>query len=120
MRVCACTGCSFCGGRCPRLSDSTRCDGCRKQKRRREDKRRPSARERGYDAKWERTRTAFLQAHPICGWHEGCLALATDVHHLDGQGPKGPRGHDHSNLLQLCHQHHSQITATEQKGGWNA
>jgi 5-methylcytosine-specific restriction protein A len=112
-RVCAEPG-------CPTLTEQTRCERHRKAKRRQEDKRRPNARQRGYDTQWSRFRAQFLRDHPICGWHQGCLAQATDVHHLDGQGPKGERGYDPSNCLQLCGPHHSMVTAREQRGGWNA
>jgi len=44
---------------------------------------------------------------------------ATDVDHIDGLGPNGPRGHDWSNLRALCHSHHSQRTARDQPGGWH-
>lgn len=81
---------------------------------------RPSARERGYDSGWECTRSAYLMVYPICQHPKGCIQPATDVHHLDGLGPRGPRGHDWANLQGLCHAHHSALTATEQPGGWNA
>lgn len=48
-----------------------------------------------------------------------CGAKATDVHHLDGKGPKGPRGHDHNNLESLCGECHKRLTAELQPGGWN-
>jgi 5-methylcytosine-specific restriction protein A len=105
---------------CPNLTTSTRCETHRKALRRKHDKRRPTARQRGYNAQWERTRRDYLTTFPICQWHEGCLSPAVDVHHIDGQGPKGERGHDWSNLMGLCHPHHSKVTATEQAGGWNA
>lgn len=105
---------------CPSLSESTRCPRHTKAKRRREDKRRPSARARGYDSRWERTAKAHRRAFPICQWPEGCLRRSEQTHHLDGNGPKGPRGHDWSNLQSLCAPHHAQVTATEQPGGWNA
>lgn len=108
--------------RCPELvpKGETYCSHHWKAKRRASDAKRGSSTERGYDARWRRTRQEYLASHPICEHRQGCIAPATDVHHLDGQGPKGKRGHDHSNLQALCHGHHSQITATEQKGGWNA
>jgi 5-methylcytosine-specific restriction protein A len=112
-RVCAEPG-------CPTLTEQTRCERHRKAKRRQEDKRRPNARQRGYDERWQRTRAAYLATFPICQHPDGCLISATDVHHLDGQGPLGERGHDWSNLQGLCHAHHSKVTATEQKAGWNA
>jgi 5-methylcytosine-specific restriction protein A len=80
---------------------------------------RPSARARGYDQRWEQTRASYLAAFPICQHKAGCLEPATQVHHLDGEGPKGERGHDWGNLQGLCHSHHSQLTATEQPGGFN-
>lgn len=64
----------------------------------------------GYNAKWRRTRAAYLLAHPLCQW-PGCTAAAVDVDHDDGLGPLGPRGHDWSNLRGYCHPHHSTKTA---------
>jgi 5-methylcytosine-specific restriction protein A len=102
---------------CPRLArKGAQCPKCVREQRRRIDQRRPGARERGYDARWERTRAAFLAEHPDC---ETCGAPATDVDHRDGQGPLGPRGHDFSNLRALCHSCHSERTARDQPGGWN-
>lgn len=42
------------------------------------DKKRPAARQRGYDSKWEEARKAFLAKHPHCFL---CAAPATIVHH---------------------------------------
>lgn len=105
---------------CPVLTDQTRCEPCRKKKRRAEDQRRPGARARGYNEHWARTRRDYLAAFPICQHEHGCLEQAVDVHHLDGQGPLGEHGHDWGNLQGLCKPHHSQITATSQPGGWAA
>jgi 5-methylcytosine-specific restriction protein A len=105
---------------CPTLVATGYCDQHTKERRRASDAKRPSASQRGYDAKWRRTRADYLRTHPICEDPEGCIAPATDVHHLDGLGPNGPRGHDHQNLESRCHSHHSQETAREQRGGWNA
>lgn len=80
---------------------------------------RPSARARGYDHRWQQTRQRYLAMFPQCQWHKGCISPATQVHHLDGEGPKGQRGHDFGNLQGLCAKHHSQTTAQEQPGGWN-
>ena len=81
---------------------------CREHKPRRE---RASSTERGYDARWQRTREAFLHICPVC---ERCGAKATDVHHVDGLGPRGPHGHDFGNLESLCHPCHSSHSAKEQ------
>lgn len=72
---------------------------------------RASASARGYDQHWRQTRGRYLKHHPACE-QPGCTLPATDVHHLDGQGPNGPHGHTWTNLQALCHRHHSQITAT--------
>ena len=103
---------------CNRLTDSTRCERCRKRKRRLDDKRRPTAAERGYDAAWRKTRAAYLKLHPYCEDESGCIEPADDVDHIDGQGPNGPRGHDPDNLRSLCHSHHSKRTARDQPGGF--
>lgn len=104
---------------CPELTESPRCEAHDRRARREREAGRPSATARGYDAEWRRTRAAFLQSHPICEDPEVCIEPATDVDHVDGLGPKGPRGHDPNNLRALCHSHHSRRTARDQPGGWN-
>jgi len=83
---------------------------------------RPSARQRGYTSRWEKFRAAFLAEHSRCeanvttefGWYgrgvHACGEPATEVDHIDGRGPFGPRGYDESNLQALCKRHHSQKT----------
>jgi 5-methylcytosine-specific restriction enzyme A len=103
----------------PHRAGSSLCPDCHTQKRRKQDRQRPTAAQRGYDAHWRRTRAAYLANHPRCE-QPGCGLPAVDVNHLDGLGPRGPRGHDFTNLEALCHPHHSQHTARAQPGGWNA
>ncbi|WP_082477264.1 HNH endonuclease signature motif containing protein [Rhizobium sp. Leaf371] len=43
------------------------------------DQQRPSARERGYDSKWDKERKAYLLAHPTCAT---CGEPATVVDHV--------------------------------------
>lgn len=45
--------------------------------------------------------------------------LAEDVHHRDGLGPDGPRGHKWDNLQALTHNHHATVTARQQPAGFN-
>jgi 5-methylcytosine-specific restriction protein A len=78
----------------------------------REPDTRPSSRQRGYGQEWERTRSIYLDRFPFCHYHN-CRQYAEHVHHLDGQGPKGPRGHDFTNLQGLCAPHHNKITGEE-------
>lgn len=120
---------AFCSGknrRCTgRATHRGLCDECYLAKQREYDEGRPSAAERGYDTAWRITRAAFLEDHPLCMSDEcGALPLwrrpeATDVDHIDGLGPLGPRGHDPTNLRALCHSCHSKRTARDQPGGWN-
>lgn len=107
---------------CGELVQGGKCEQHRTQARRETDARRPNFHARGYDRKWSETRAAYLDDHPHCECPE-CSALpiwrrprATDVDHLDGLGPKGPRGHDPSNLQALSHAHHSRITARHDGG----
>lgn len=97
---------------CPELVSRGRCETHRLELRAEQDARRESARDRGYDREWEQTRKDFLEEHPWCSWPT-CTRPAVDVHHLDGLGPLGPRGHDWGNLQGLCHGHHSQVTNRE-------
>lgn len=113
MAVCATPG-------CPTLVPRGHCDKHRKAKRRESDRRRPDATARGYDRKWKQTRKDYLRLHPLCEDESGCIEPATDVDHIDGQGPLGPKGHDFTNLRALCARHHSQRTARDQPGGWAA
>lgn len=100
---------------CPNLTDTTRCTTHHKAKRKASDRKRPNARRRGYGHRWQQTRARALTYMPTCQ----CGEPATDVHHLDGQGPNGPRGHDMLNLQTMCHSCHSKTTATAQPGGFN-
>jgi 5-methylcytosine-specific restriction protein A len=109
MKVCSTPGCPDLvpqgTGRCPTHTTQA-------------DRARGTATQRGYGHQWGRTRQAYLTAHPFCAV-QGCHTWATDVDHIDGLGPRGPRGHDWSNLRSLCHSHHSKRTAIDQPGGWN-
>jgi 5-methylcytosine-specific restriction protein A len=73
---------------------------------------RPSFRQRGYDARWDRLSKRFRRSHPTCP----CGQPSQVVHHLDGLGPTGPRGYDESNLQALCKQCHDRITGSEVGG----
>lgn len=90
---------------CPGLTTVRFCLRCRTKRRQlRQDETAP------YDTKqWRSCAKAFLRAHPGCAVLN-CSWPATEVHHIDGQGPNGPRGRDWTNLRALCKSHHSQIT----------
>lgn len=79
---------------------------------------RPSARKRGYDAAWERTRAAFVSAHPICSV-PGCGRPTTDVDHIELVRNRLDLRLSWSNLRAFCHAHHSAKTAAEDGGFGN-
>ncbi|WP_132805430.1 HNH endonuclease signature motif containing protein [Tepidamorphus gemmatus] len=74
-RICGCGHAVPSGARC---ACQLRRDAERKA---RHDAHRPTARQRGYDSKWDRERAAFLAAHPTCQ-RDGCTAPATVVDHI--------------------------------------
>lgn len=106
---------------CPVLTSGGRCEACKVAAR----VKRPKTAAKGYDARWQATRRAFLAANPYC-MCDDCMALpavmrpaATEVDHIDGLGPLGPRGHDWSNLRSMTKTHHARRTARDQPSGWN-
>lgn len=82
---------------------------------------------RGYStAAWQRARAAYLAEHPYCehtdydGYlriHIHCDDPATEVDHIDGLGPRSPRGTDPTNLKAYCHRHHSRRTGRDHPPG---
>lgn len=82
-----------------------------------------TAAQRGYDARWQRTRAAFL-AKPENLFCRRCGALATvaDHHPLSRRALLALRVPDpdaHHRLRPLCGPCHSQETGQNQPGGWN-
>ncbi len=60
---------------------------------------------------WRMIRARYLAEHDPCE-HEGCDAMATDVHHKIDRADGGTSAFD--NLEALCHSHHSKVTAERQ------
>lgn len=88
------------------------------QRRADADKRRPSARERGYTSKWDKARAAFLEAHPLCVHCEaaGRVEPATVVDHIVPHRGDLKLFWRRSNWQALCKPHHDRKTATEDGG----
>jgi 5-methylcytosine-specific restriction protein A len=107
---------------CPTLvATAGRCPECKAAA----SARRSPSKNRGRDSRWQRTSKAYLQANPLCECPE-CEALpmplrpaASEVDHIDGLGPLGPRGYDWTNLRSMTKACHSRATARNQPGGWN-
>ncbi len=69
------------------------------------DRRRGSARTRGYDRdSWEPARARYLSANPWCRW-PGCHRPANTVHHIIPLAQGGD--HNPLNLVGFCAPHHS-------------
>jgi 5-methylcytosine-specific restriction enzyme A len=104
FRICSKPGCPEVvegGGRCPehlRLARS------------RNDARRRTSVERGYDHRWYRIAERYRKRHPVCEY-EGCSLPSLHVHHRDGAGPLGDNSD--ANLQALCARHHNSLTARQ-------
>jgi 5-methylcytosine-specific restriction protein A len=109
---------------CPNPATSrSRCDLHHKAKRRTEDSRRPSSRERGHTPRWAAFRKQYLATNPYCRCDADdchgttpCLSDANNIDHIDGSGRNGPRAYDPTNLQPLCQSCHSRKTATHDGG----
>ena len=111
MQVCPTPG-------CPTLTPSGRCPACEAKAR----ASRPRHKDAGRGKDWSKASAAYLQTHPYCECEE-CSAkpqlqrdLATEVDHIDGLGPLGPRGFDPTNWQAMSKRHHSRKTARETWG----
>ena len=72
---------------------------------------------RRYNDAWPRIRKAFVAAHPLCEvcQREGRVTAAEEVHHIVPLAQGGT--HEDANLMALCKECHSRITARE-GGRW--
>ena len=75
------------------------------------DERRGSSAQRGYDARWQRLRVAFMAAHPLCALCEqrGRTTAATLVDHIQPINDGGAVL-DEDNLQSLCVECHAAKT----------
>lgn len=100
--------------RCPALipRGKTRCAACEREAELRDRTRRGSAHERGYDARWQKYRLAFLAAHPICVLceAEGRVEPATVVDHERAHKGDQQLFWDPNNHRPVCKPHHDART----------
>jgi 5-methylcytosine-specific restriction enzyme A len=112
---------TLCRGGCCRAVVGGYCDACKAKGATRDERRSSAA--RGYGYRWQRYRRAYLEAHPLCvdPRHGEVVVLAADVDHIEAvSGPNDPLFWVESNHQSLCHEHHSEKTATENGGFGNA
>lgn len=83
---------------------------------------RPSAAQRGYNAHWRRTRTAFLRANPTCvDCHNPATVADHDpVSRRDLVTRHDPNPDAWHHLQPRCASCHSRRTGHAQPGGWHA
>ena len=89
---------------------------CQRKRMAEADKRRPTARQRGYDAAWQKVRKDFLARNPRCS-HPACSAPATEPDHILSVRERPDLRLSWSNLRPFCKRHHSQRTARDQAFG---
>lgn len=79
------------------------------------NRRRATSRDVYQSKKWKKLRLRILNQRPYCQ-HPDCNLPATDVDHVRPIEDGGPAW-DEANLQSLCHPHHSQKTAAENRFG---
>jgi len=90
------------------LDHGEKCEFRQKQDRARKnrfDRKRPSARERGYNWEWQKARKEYLERHPFCRF--GCGRLATLVDHVIPHKGSPRLFWDRTNWQPLCTPCHS-------------
>lgn len=96
------------------------CPGCKPEGVREYDRRRGSARSRGYDSKWEKGRKRYLRAHPFCECKEcraeGRTRAATVVDHIIPHRGDKKLFWDENNWQAMSKPCHDRKTAKEDGG----
>jgi 5-methylcytosine-specific restriction enzyme A len=97
------------------------CDGCKpKSAAAMLDQRRGSSSERGYGARWQKARAAYLRAHPLAvdwfGTHDGRVFAAEELDHIVPHRGDMKLFWDASNWQGLTKADHSRKTAMEDGG----
>jgi 5-methylcytosine-specific restriction protein A len=105
---------------CDALVTSGFCAKHRREERARAEAERPSARQRGYDSRWQRYRLGFLARHPLCELEcqaQGLVTAATVVDHITPHRGDRRLFWDRNNHQAACKRCHDRKTARED-GGW--
>lgn len=106
-RLCRCGNVIPAGERCACQKTSDRA------RKARHDRRRPSARQRGYNTEWQKARAAYLIAHPYCAL---CGNPASHVDHINPHRGDDALFWDRANWQALCaHCHNSTKQRVERR-----
>lgn len=119
MPVSAPRPCTYPGCRELVKHGNARCEKHRDLEKKQAEAARPSARERGYDYRWEKARKEHLRAHPLCVEckREGRYVQACVVDHIIPHKGNMILFWDRTNWQSLCSYHHNVKTAKED-GRW--
>ena len=97
---------------------------CQRGRKADADNRRPSARERGYDSRWDKARATYLATHPLCVMrlsNATCGKPATIVDHVVPHRGDQKKFWDSSNWQSLCvHCHSARKQTSENRGSYDA
>lgn len=104
--------CGLCGAIHPTTERCQREIERDRARKARHDLNRPTARQRGYDVKWEKVRRLFLRDHPQCA----CGAPATTVDHRIPHRGNHALFWDRTNWQALCTHCHSSGKQREERG----
>ena len=106
-RLCSCGNIVAHGVRCQCQLKADR------ERKARHDRRRPPARERGYDHEWRKARIAYLAEHPHCRM---CSAPATTVDHIIRHRGDRALFWNRANWQPLCAPCHNRIKQRIERG----
>jgi len=86
------------------------------------DQRRGSARERGYNSRWDKARKTYLMRNPLCVTcqREGRVTPARVVDHIIPHKGDTSLFWDTSNWQSLCETHHNRDKQREERGRFQA
>jgi len=77
------------------------------ESKRQQDRKRPTANQRGYNGKWQRQRKSYLTRHPYCAMCK--TALATVVDHIEAHRGRKEVFQDQQNWQSLCSFCHNSV-----------
>jgi len=97
---------------------ATRCEKHQQLLNKQKDSTRKNSNQRGYNYKWRKARTTFLQSHPLCAhcMRDGLTEEATVVDHIEPHRGDMTLFWNTANWQPLCKRCHDRKTATEDGG----
>jgi 5-methylcytosine-specific restriction protein A len=97
---------------CPNLTEGRYCEQHERLRNKEYNQyQRPYNPSERYGSQWRQIRNRYIAAHPLCEecYRQGRLTTSQEVHHIVPLSKGGT--HDFDNLMALCKQCHSRITA---------